>query len=118
MAITKPAGIWTYEDLSSLPDDGRRYEIIEGELFELPSPNWAHIAVVMNLILLLGPIVQSLGGRLATAPADVFFEGAEDRDAFHIVQTAAGDDAVISSLLDGAAFPVPAIFAGIDESEG
>lgn len=190
MAITKPAGTWSYEDLFSLPDDGRRYEIVEGELYEMPSPNWAHIAVVMNLILLLGPIVQSLGGRLATAPADVFFEGADpvqpdilamlpgsratgsgrgiqgtpdlvievlspsnrghdlltkralyaragvreywivdpmnqtvevltlDRDAFHIVQTAAGDDAVISSLLDGAAFPVPAIFAGIDESEG
>jgi Uma2 family endonuclease len=39
-----------------------------------------------------------------------------DRDAFHTVQTAAGDDAVISSLLD-AAFPVPALFAGVGQSE-
>ena len=29
---TKPAGTWTYDDLLSLPDDGRRYEIIEGDL--------------------------------------------------------------------------------------
>jgi Uma2 family endonuclease len=78
MAQTKPAaGAWTYQDLFSFPDDGRRYEIIEGELYEMPAPNWDHVAVVMNLVLLLGPVVQSLGGRLATAPVDVFFEGAD-----------------------------------------
>ena len=29
---TKLAGAWTYEDLFTLPDDGKRYEIIEGDL--------------------------------------------------------------------------------------
>lgn len=77
MAVTKPAGTWTYEDLFSLPDDGRRYEIIEGELYEMPAPNWDHAMTVMNLILLLAPVVQALGGRLATAPLDVFFPGAD-----------------------------------------
>ena len=33
MAITKPAGTWTYEDLFSLPDEGRRYEIRETPSF-------------------------------------------------------------------------------------
>ncbi len=42
----------------------------------MPAPSWDHVAIVMNLVLMLGPMVQSLGGRLATAPADVFFEGA------------------------------------------
>jgi hypothetical protein len=42
MAITKAAGTWTYEDLFSLPSDGRRYEIIEGQLCEMPSPASAH----------------------------------------------------------------------------
>ena len=77
MAITKPAGSWTYEDLFSLPDDGRRYEIIEGELYEMPAPNLVHATVVMNLIALLLPIVSSLDGRLFTAPLDVFFQGAD-----------------------------------------
>ena len=40
MAIAKPAGSWTYEDLSSVPDDGRRYEIVEGELHEMPAPTF------------------------------------------------------------------------------
>src|SRR5215213_503376 len=76
MAIAKPAGSWTYEDLSSVPDDGRRYEIDEGELHEMPAPTWEHAVTIMNLILLLAPVVQALGGRMLTAPLDVFFEGA------------------------------------------
>src|SRR5918997_2753133 len=76
MAITKPAGTWTYEDLFSLPDDGRRYEIIEGELYEKPSPSWAHAAVIASLITMLIPLVTRLGGRWFTAPVDVFFQGA------------------------------------------
>lgn len=76
MALTKPAGTWTYEDLFALPDDGKRYEIIEGELYEMPAPNWVHASTVMNLIALLLPIVQALGARMVTAPVDVFFPGA------------------------------------------
>jgi Uma2 family endonuclease len=186
---TKEAGTWTYDDLFALPDDGKRYEIIEGELYEMPAPNWDHIAVVMNLILLLGPVVQSHGGRLTTAPADVFFEGADpvqpdifamlpgaravgggrgvqgppdlvievlspsnrghdlltkralygragvseywivnpasrtvdllalDRDAFHSTRLARGEGDVVSPLLGDAAFPLAAIFTGIDATK-
>ena len=77
MAQAKPAGTWTYEDLFSLPQDGRRFEIIEGELYEMPSPSWAHSTVVANLISMLVPIVAKLGGRWRTAPLDVFFQGAD-----------------------------------------
>ena len=75
MAIAKAPGTWTYEDLLSLPDDGKRYEIIEGELYEMPSPSWDHSTIVMNLIALLLPIISGLGGQLRTAPLDVFFGG-------------------------------------------
>ena len=37
MAQTKLAGSWSYEDILSFPDDDRRYEIIEGDLYEMPS---------------------------------------------------------------------------------
>ena len=76
MAITKPRGEWRYEDLFDLPDDGRRYEIIDGELYEMPAPGVDHAIAITNLMLLLGPIVRSLGGRILTAPVDVFFVGA------------------------------------------
>src|SRR4051794_26882199 len=77
MAVTKPVGTWVYEDLFSLPDDGRRYEIIEGELYEMPSPNWDHATTIMNLITVLLPVVTAIGGLLRTAPVDVFFAGAD-----------------------------------------
>ena len=34
--------IWTVDDLDELPDDGNRYEIIDGELFVTPAPAWPH----------------------------------------------------------------------------
>lgn len=77
MALTKPAGTWAYPDLAALPDDQARYEIIDGELFEMPSPTSAHAMAVAALISLLLPIVERLGGRWLTAPLDVFFAGAD-----------------------------------------
>lgn len=74
--VDKPAGTWTYEDLFDLPDDGTRYEIIEGELYEMPAPNLAHALAIANLISMLIPLVARLGGQWLTAPLDVFFQGA------------------------------------------
>jgi Uma2 family endonuclease len=76
MAVAKAAGTWTYEDLFSLPDDRKRYEIIEGNLYELPSPNLWHATVLVNLVLLLGPMIRAIGGKFFPGPVDVFFPGA------------------------------------------
>ncbi len=77
MGVTKPAGSWTYGDLFSLPDDGRRYEIVVGELCEMPSPTSAHGVTISNLIFLLRPVIEVLRDCLLTAPLDVFFPGAD-----------------------------------------
>ena len=76
MALTKPAGTWKYDDLFELPDDGKRYEIIDGELYEMPAPRSAHAVAVFALIRLLLPLIDRLGGTILTAPLDVFFAGA------------------------------------------
>jgi Uma2 family endonuclease len=77
MATSTYTKTWTYEDLFHLPDDGKRYEIVDGELYEMPAPNPEHAAAVVNLILLLAPVVKALGGRIFTAPIDVFMFGAD-----------------------------------------
>jgi Uma2 family endonuclease len=74
MASSTSTKFWTYEDLFALPDDGKRYEIIHGELYEMPSPNFSHGTGIVNLIGILLPIVRSLGGILRTAPMDVFIK--------------------------------------------
>jgi Uma2 family endonuclease len=77
MTETKPAGKWTYEDLFTLPEDGKRYEIIEGTLFELPPVGSVHALTVTKLIAMLIPIMKSKGGHWLTAPLDVFLWGAD-----------------------------------------
>lgn len=77
MALTKLAGTWSYADLAALPDDGTRYEIIDGEIFQMPPPLLAHASAIIALIDLLLPLIKDLGGRLWTAPVGVFFPGAD-----------------------------------------
>jgi Uma2 family endonuclease len=73
MALQKPEShAWTWEDLVALPDDGKRYEIIMGELHEMPGPGMVHVQVVANLVELVVSLVRQFGLRLYTAPADLF----------------------------------------------
>src|SRR5215468_8804219 len=45
---------WTVDDLEPLPDDGLRYELIDGILFVTPAPTYPHQVAVIGLILALG----------------------------------------------------------------
>jgi hypothetical protein len=40
---------WTTADLELLPDNGDRYEIIDGELFMTLAPHWGHQKAIGNL---------------------------------------------------------------------
>lgn len=64
----------TYEDYCLLPNDGKRYEIIDGELFVSPAPIPKHQIFVSNLLYYLADFVKRRGlGRVFTAPIDVVF---------------------------------------------
>jgi Uma2 family endonuclease len=64
----------TYEDYCLLPGDGKRYEIIEGELFVSPSPAEAHQNFVTNLTYYLVDFVKKHAlGKVYVAPFDVVF---------------------------------------------
>jgi len=77
MVLQRPQpGSWTYEDLLALPDDGRRYEIIEGDLFEMTGPDPAHADAVRNLITMLLPWFAALRMTWFTAPLDIMFGAA------------------------------------------
>ncbi|HEX8407561.1 MAG TPA: Uma2 family endonuclease [Thermoanaerobaculia bacterium] len=53
----------TYEDYATIPDDGRRHEIIDGEHYVNPAPNIKHQTVSMRLAAALYNFVtaNSLG---------------------------------------------------------
>ena len=63
---------YTAEMVRALPEDGKRYEVVHGELAVTPSPRWGHQAVVPPLIAALVGYCQRYGvGRVMSAPADI-----------------------------------------------
>ena len=66
---------YTYEDYLNLPDDGKRYEVINGELVMVAAPNTFHQVVSGNLEYLLKSFLQKNKiGKIFHAPIDVFLE--------------------------------------------
>ncbi len=64
----------TYEDYCLLPNDGKRYEIIDGELFVTPSPRFGHQIVVTRLTRHLSAFVEDNHlGLVFVSPFDVVF---------------------------------------------
>lgn len=73
---------WTYEEYYRLTPESHaeRYEIDDGELIPMPSPNLSHQECVGNLYVLFRDYVRSRDlGRAFVSPFDVIFE--EDNTA-------------------------------------
>lgn len=65
---------YVYEDLLAMPDDGRRHEIVEGDLFVSPSPKPRHQRVVGNVYTLVRRLQDTGEGVVYTAPFDVVLD--------------------------------------------
>jgi Uma2 family endonuclease len=62
----------TYQDYVLLPDDGKRYEILDGDLYVTPSPTARHQRISFNLSVALGQHVKANRlGEVLCAPLDV-----------------------------------------------
>ncbi len=63
---------WTVDMLDALPDDGQRYEVIEGELFVTPSPSSAHQRVLGELHARIHAYLRgSTVGKVIFSPSDI-----------------------------------------------
>jgi len=64
------------EKVRRLPNDGNRYEVIDGELFVTPAPSVAHQRAVLELAYIVGPYVKAHRiGQVLISPADVIVYG-------------------------------------------
>ena len=92
MAMRQATHDWTVDRLHRIPDDGQRYEIIDGELFVTPSPVPRHQYSTGELFGILQMYCRVVGLQPLTAPADVIVS--EDTlvqpDVFVIPLDAAG----------------------------
>lgn len=70
-----PQGQWTYEDWLRLPDDGYRYEVIDGVLYMAPPPSTLHQRIAARLVEALTAFLRDdpppLKGEVLFAPTGV-----------------------------------------------
>jgi len=70
--------VWTREEVLALPDDGKRYELVDGELLVSSSPRGVHQSTVMEFLLRLAPYVRAHGlGAVSMSPADLDFRSGQ-----------------------------------------
>jgi Uma2 family endonuclease len=68
--------VWTYEDYRQLPDDGIRYEVIEGHLYLTPAPTSYHQTISRRLQFLFYQLELEEKGLIFDAPIDLLMPGA------------------------------------------
>jgi Uma2 family endonuclease len=64
---------FTAADLATMPDDGKRYEVVRGELLVTPAPGGRHQPMVTRLLVVLSRYLEAgrLADQLLTPPADI-----------------------------------------------
>ena len=66
---------WTAARVRELPEDGNRYEVVDGELLVTPAPRLLHQKAVFCLARLLDDHVRLVGGgHVFSSPADIEFD--------------------------------------------
>jgi Uma2 family endonuclease len=72
---------WSVDDVWALPDDGNRYETVDGELLVSPTPRFVHQRAVARIgVLLSGYVTAERLGEVLWSPYDVVL------DPFTLVQ--------------------------------
>ncbi len=97
-------GNWTYDLYAALPEDGKRYEIVDGVLLDMsPSPGIAHQKALQRLFIRLEKNVEEVGlGQVFVAPVDVELAPKMVFEPDIVVVLSAGRDKVQKSHIVGA----------------
>jgi len=72
MGMPQAVDLWTAERVRALPDDGKRYECVDGELLVSPAPGLPHQRFVGALYVRLREYLERLPvGEVVFSPADI-----------------------------------------------
>jgi Uma2 family endonuclease len=69
---------WTSHDLEFLPDNGKRYEIVDGELYVSKQPRWEHQLVSAELGTLLNVWSEQTGRGVTNIAPGIIFDDYND----------------------------------------
>jgi len=96
MGMPQAAPSWTAAQVRLLPEDGNRYEVVDGELLVTPAPVARHQRALRNLFIPLNDYLTRTGlGEILWSPADIEFD---DR-------TLVQPDLFVLPLVDGRELP-------------
>ena len=74
MTLSRPK-VWTYEDVQRLPEDGNRYEVIDGVLYVSPSPRQIHQLLSRRLQHFFYQFELENAGYVYNSPMDLLIQG-------------------------------------------
>jgi Uma2 family endonuclease len=69
---------WTSHDLELLPDNGKRYEIVDGELYVSKQPDWHHQYICLRLGAILDAWSRETKAGMANSAPGLIFADDED----------------------------------------
>lgn len=79
---------WTRADLLRLPDDGNRYEVLDGQLFVTPQASVPHSRIAYERVRVLGPYVDEHRLGWVPAPGATIFDDNELQPDVMVIPTA------------------------------
>lgn len=92
MGMPQATQQWTAAMVRALPDDGNRYECVDGELFVTPAPRLLHQRAILTVVRLFDSYVSRHRlGELLFSPADIEFDP----------QTLVQPDPFVAPLVEG-----------------
>ncbi len=92
MTPTPTRYTWTYDEYARLPDDGNRYEVIDGEVLVTPAPSTGHQFILAKLVIALSQYVEREHLGVVLPDVDLLFvEGQFLRPDLLFVPNAARD---------------------------
>src|SRR5882724_11467416 len=72
MGMPQPIADWTVARVLELPNDGNRYEVVDGELLVTPAPSLPHQQAVQAFYDRLSPFIRAHPiGSVLLSPADI-----------------------------------------------
>jgi len=75
MAMSDTARRYTVNEVLAFPDDGNRYELVDGELLVTPTPDMAHQIVITRLqVRLANYLTRHLDAVVLTSPSDISWD--------------------------------------------
>jgi Uma2 family endonuclease len=101
--VAKIEPLMTVDDLDAMPEDGNRYEVIEGELFVSCAPGLPHQLVITNIIgCFLNYLAQNPIGRIVTTPGLILSKYSGVIPDLVFYSHARGQEIIANDRLNGA----------------